>query len=359
MLYLEMIEACHSPACLDQVNGLYGPGAMLGWYLTLAGCIISWTLHPHRKSKDSIHPDFVAFLVVPLTAAAQIVSLSRHAQDVSTTIESADGAVLEAALLRDLASLQTCQVRAAIEAATKIINVYLFITIMLYPLPALCHAKRGSALAFVFIVCFASQIYAPDFTIINIPALFKASNFLSRTPRFQSCTATVIGQDVCKWIVHGWKRRGRITDPGVVESQSSQKQEPLALMDGRIAMVVVCGIVTLIQRAKGWSYRNTLFALPPDLRSIVFPESPHALRNIEQIVAAGTGAVVLGFNLYHAGKLLYKERSERLLLEETSQTGPRTSERPERRWHGHRDKADDECSYELQEGNGKRKRSHN
>ena len=346
-LYLAMIQACHSPACLDHVNGLYGPGAMLGWYLTLAGCIVSWTLHPHRRSNDSIHPDFVAFLVVPLTAAAQVISLSRHAQQTSTTIEGNE-AVLEAALQRDLASLQTCQVRAAIEACSKVVWVHLFFTLMVYPLPALRHFKRGSALASVFVICLASQAYTLDHALHDLPGIKRASNFLSRGDTFMSFWSTLVGQDVVAFIQYAFNSRRRVTGPSVVESQAERRSEPPKdLIGSRVTGLALSAMATVIQRAKGWKQKNVPLALPVDFERILFPETPYSLGNIEQIVAAVTGATVLGFNLWSAGNLLCKERQARLRSAETSKPRSRTPESPARRWHGHDHEGEDECSFEL------------
>ena len=323
-----MIEANHEAACLNHINGLYGPGAMLGWYLTLAGCIISWTIHPRRRSTDSIHPDFVAFLIVPLAAAAQAISTSRLVREHLVTV---DGDM--EALKRNYASLQTCQTRAAIETSSKVVLLYLFITIMIYPLSALRRFKRASALASVFIICFASQCYALDSTLFNTPAVVEPSN----SYRFFGACAGIIGTDIAKLIEHRFESR-RAKGPGTVESQTSTKPDSADLWDMRSIALLSIIIGTLTNETKVWWI--TLFTLRGHTWRELFPETPYSLGNIEQAMAAASGAIALGFNLYSVGVLWYKERKASVSLQKSNER-PETPERELRRWHGQEDDARD------------------
>lgn len=159
-------EINNDSACRNHVSGLYGPGAMLGWYLTLAGCIVSWTLHPHRKQEDAITADLLTFLMLPLAAAAQAISLARQYSEEWITIKG-DSCCVEAALKADLANPRTCQARFAIEAPARVVFVFLNICVMLYAIPAVRRLKRGSAIIFAILSCLASQYYGGFSTITS------------------------------------------------------------------------------------------------------------------------------------------------------------------------------------------------
>jgi hypothetical protein len=332
-----MIEANHDTACLNHVNGLYGPGAMLGWYLTLAGCTVSWTMHPHRKQKDSIHADMLTFLLLPLVAAAQMVSISRHANETLTFVQGD----VKTALPRDYASMQTCQTRAAIEAPAEVVLVFLTIIVTIYPLSALHHFKRGSALVLVALTCVASQWYIFDFALFDIPELVKPSEFLSEKHPFWLVCSTVIGMDIVQLVEHRFSSR-RAKGPGTLESQTIAKPGRPYLIEGRIAMVLWVLVGPLIHDTRLW-WLNPL-RVSGDSWKIFFPETPYSLRNMEQAVAAMSGAIVLGFNLCSIGILWYKERQARRVRGKKLDLRLYKPGMPHRSWHGHMDDAGNQSS---------------
>lgn len=63
---------------LSLVNPLYGPGTVLGWYLTALGVHTSWIFHPEKRSSDSTSADFIAVLTLPSVALGHYTSLMHH-----------------------------------------------------------------------------------------------------------------------------------------------------------------------------------------------------------------------------------------------------------------------------------------
>ena len=60
---------------LGKVNALYGPGTVGAWYLTVLAVFISWSLHPEKRSSDSISLDFITVLTLPAVACGHLLSL--------------------------------------------------------------------------------------------------------------------------------------------------------------------------------------------------------------------------------------------------------------------------------------------
>lgn len=58
---------------LSAVSSFYGPGSIACWYLTAFSVLISWTVHPRKREKDSIDVNLIATLTFPCTAAGHLV----------------------------------------------------------------------------------------------------------------------------------------------------------------------------------------------------------------------------------------------------------------------------------------------
>lgn len=55
------------------VSSLYGPGSIAGWCLTAISVLISWTIHPRKREKDSIDVNLIATLTLPCIAAGHLL----------------------------------------------------------------------------------------------------------------------------------------------------------------------------------------------------------------------------------------------------------------------------------------------
>lgn len=59
---------------LATVSSLYGYGTMTCWYLTALSVLVSWTLHPDKRKRGSIDVDLIATLILPSVAAGHVIS---------------------------------------------------------------------------------------------------------------------------------------------------------------------------------------------------------------------------------------------------------------------------------------------
>jgi hypothetical protein len=99
---------------LALVNSFYGPGATACWYLTCLSSLISWTLHPKKRTADAITNDFIVLATFPTVASAHLITQIR-----SWPSElSVDDETLE-------------QMRASLAASLIITETYLSLCIIL------------------------------------------------------------------------------------------------------------------------------------------------------------------------------------------------------------------------------------
>lgn len=320
---------------MDRVNGLYGPGTMLGWYLNLLACLTSWILHPHHKRKDSINADLLSLLLFPLAAASHLISLARNVSQNATLYE-------------DSSDLSKCQTSRALEAPARIAFVWANISVIfIYPLPAIHHPRRGSAVILVLIVCLAAEFYAHG-ALYDIPSFYRYGGDFFREKEFAnvSCT-TLMVFDILQVVEYGFSLRKVRRGPGVLEEQSlspagtqgqiaslaarDQAIEPLSRRIFRVrGALIVWGLFTY------WKGPGAT-ALGPFLIygwKILFSDTSSSLRDVEQVVAALGGGILLGFNLYSAGSYRYKERQRRI---STQKPDVVPLQPVGRTWHGQSD----------------------
>ena len=338
----DLNEPNHDATCRNDVNGFYGPGAMLGWYLTLAGCMVSWTLHPERKKRDSISADMLTFLMLPLTAAAHAVSLSCGINDTYVTVQVDTEAALRDALNREFTSICSCRRRYAIEAPAKVIFAYLNIAaVFLYPLPASHHLKRGSAIVIVALLCLASTCYMHDYALSNATGLTLPSAFLSRRYLLAPICDTLVGLDIVDLIWWRFssrrpKKHEQLENQTTPATQMAREDEAerKPLWAPRLAMVGWAMIGYILRDTRmSWVATPSVRFWTVDWFAFLFPENPYSLREIEQATAAASGALLLAFNLYSAGAAWYRLRQERIAEERKKQDS--IARQQERKWHGH------------------------
>ena len=99
----------------DFVSSFYGPGAVVCWYLTVLACLISFSLHPRKRSRDSITIDLIAVLTFPAVAAADLITQGRSYPREGATLAQ------NAASIR--ASLSVTEVFSAIDAFLLLLAV--------------------------------------------------------------------------------------------------------------------------------------------------------------------------------------------------------------------------------------------
>jgi hypothetical protein len=54
-------------------DSLYGPGTVVAWLLTLCAVLVSWTLNPTSRCKDTFTLDLIVALLLPLVAAVHLI----------------------------------------------------------------------------------------------------------------------------------------------------------------------------------------------------------------------------------------------------------------------------------------------
>ena len=74
------------------------PGAVVGWYLTVLACLVSYCLHPRKRIRDSITADLIAALAFPTVAAADFITQVRSFPREGATLAQ-NAASIEATLI--------------------------------------------------------------------------------------------------------------------------------------------------------------------------------------------------------------------------------------------------------------------
>ena len=74
---------------VNKVNALYGPGTVLGWYLTLVAIAVAWTVHPKRSGSDSLDADLFVMLTLPVVAVGDLLWQLHRSVSVDSTFSDA------------------------------------------------------------------------------------------------------------------------------------------------------------------------------------------------------------------------------------------------------------------------------
>ena len=121
------------------VSSFYGPGAVVGWYLTALACLVSFSLHPRKRICDSITADLIAVLTFPTVAAVDLITQARSYPKEGFTLE---------------------QSAASIEATLLVTEKFLAIDklFFLWILRFQC-VRRACLLATVGLFCFSAECY--------------------------------------------------------------------------------------------------------------------------------------------------------------------------------------------------------
>ncbi|KAJ9607768.1 hypothetical protein H2200_007846 [Cladophialophora chaetospira] len=338
----DLKEVNRDAACCDNVNGFHGPGAVLGWYLTLAGCMVSWALHPERKKKDSIDADMLTFLMLPLTAAAQLISLSRAVHDTYITIQYDSDAALRDILSGQFKSLSVCRKRYAIEAPATVVFAFLNLAmVFLYPLSATHHRKRGTAIVIAILTCVASEYYMYNFALDNTPGLTLPSEILARRYIVAPFCKSILSYDLVNLVFGRFfsrrpKRLERLENQTTPDTQMPRngEVESYSPWGFRGVMLVWAGVDYLLKDTRlSWLAASHTRFWTVDWVGTFFPASPFKIGNIEQATAAVGGGIVLGFDVYLTGVSFSRERQARLAKEREERE--MLAQPGEGKWHGH------------------------
>lgn len=176
---------------LSKVNPLYGPGTVLGWYLTILAVIVAWTLHPKRRRSDALDAELVVGLMLPVVAAVHAVILLRrlYFQEASEGESEAEG---EAGNATALAS-------AAIEAPLIIVEAGMDFSVPLFLIAAVGKAyKRVAVVMVVGLMCYALEwyLYLSPLVPVGLGQHVFSRRFLADSAVAMAGTAITVGMSV-------------------------------------------------------------------------------------------------------------------------------------------------------------------
>ena len=136
-------------AGLSKVDGLYGLGTTSGWYLTLLACLVSWTMQPKKRKRDSIDADLVVGLTLPTVAVVHLISQVRRLSTIERGTEPGgiDQSYVESRY-------------RAIEAPLVIIEAFMDVSLLMFMVAfGYRRFRRALIYATAGLLCFASECY--------------------------------------------------------------------------------------------------------------------------------------------------------------------------------------------------------
>ena len=299
------------------VSSFYGPGAVGGWYLTVLACLVSFSLHPRKRTCDSITVDLIAVLTFPTVAAADLITQVRS--DPKKGSKAAQNA-------------------ASIEATLIVTETFLTIDVILFLLAVgfKC-VRRPCLLATVGLFCFSSEcyVYFSPFDLgvdqrFDRPFLINFGIILcSVMAVLIICVICALGLVALFFSVHPHETRARAPEREVEATGREREQAVEAtrkdweqdFKDSRSAFALTTLTVVFLPCTFVASvfplFSEALVDLPsqflPRIRITVsrlshdlMPKSNSSVKELDQAVALLAGATVLGFSLYSTADAYYQ-----------------------------------------------------
>ncbi|EXJ93670.1 hypothetical protein A1O1_02062 [Capronia coronata CBS 617.96] len=188
---------------LSKVNMLYGPGTILGWYMTLTACLISWTLHPRRRTQDSISADLITGLTLPIVAVVhlllQIHQSSRRLRQ-SPPLDSA---------------LDLSQIAQAIEAPFVVTEVFMSLSVIMFVVAVWnITIRRFVMVGTMGLLCYAAEcfVYLSGFSRGGISRSFSRS-FLANSDSLLTFVTVLLPAKK--------RTRAAVANPSPIHSETS------------------------------------------------------------------------------------------------------------------------------------------
>lgn len=253
----------------DLVSSFYGPGAVVGWYLTAFACLVSFSLHPRKRCRDSITADLIAVLTFPTVAATDLITQARSYPKEGITLK---------------------QNAASIEASLIVTEIFMAIDVFLFLLAVgfKC-VRRECLLATVGLFCFSAKccVYLSPSVSHAIGQNLDGPCFVNSI----SISSNVLAALFFYMIWPTDRDRGFTAKALIMIPQ----------------LLVPCILVIPF-------FREAQVNLPsqfwPRIRSRIahdlMPTSNTSVKELDQAVALLAGASVLGFSLYSTADNYYK-----------------------------------------------------
>ena len=257
----------------DLVSSFYGPGAVVGWYLTVLACLVSYCLHPRKRIRDSITADLLAVLTFPTVAAADLITQVRS--------YPREGATL-------------AQYAASIKASLSVTEVFLRIDAILLLLAVKFRCmRRMCLLATVGLFCFSAEWY------VILPPSKRSVTVQNFDTVFSINFGTLLYMSVLLLVC-------------CVNSALADYSSPDAKWLSIIMLILGTFVAFATGLLSGFMF-GLLSQFRPRIRIVasriaheLIPKSNTSVKELDQAVAILAGASVLGFTLYSTADTYYK-----------------------------------------------------
>lgn len=344
----------NTTSATSKVDALYGPGTLLGWYLTLAACFVSWTLHPRSRMRDSLDPDLIISLTLPLVAIVHLISqASKLAIPQTVHLHTLGGGSNE--FLQEKAN--------AIEAPLVVTEVFMNIAAVMFTVACyFVKIRRALVVGAVFLASFATDcfLHASRIRSTGLSRLFSRSFiadsaialiviglslaflllatfvitllFFHKRQQKQKRQIQEAEQEardleielhvvVCENVlINGGDRDSQRNRRTFLESLqgSGNIQRIHSLTFGFLILSLVASIMSISTGSQPLSTLHkqplqlspldiSIHAKAPGLRALFFPKSNSSLKDLDQKVAVLAGLTVLAFGLYPVLNLWYRK----------------------------------------------------
>ena len=325
------------------------------WYLTTLAVLVSWTLHPRERNSGSIDVDLIAVLTLPAVAAGHLVSQVR-------------GLLNQAKIVRaSSADWKYFQSVPAIEAPFIVTETFMAISVILFIVAAwkIC-VRRAIFVALVGLLCFTVECYihfselmdldlryepgvsdnysafnrffVADFAalVLAILVVLSLCGLISTAIAFcmllpPSTASSGTRQDVerSNGATCRERRPSRFDAPAIQVTRSAETTHGTRLLWGSEesclgAITMVATLFLLLSFIASllplsWhstdsrdsasattSLWQTLNRSATRLVRDLSPRTAYSITDLDQVVAAASGATVLGFRIYSVAKAYYK-----------------------------------------------------
>ena len=276
------------PDRLALVSSLYGPGTVTSWYLTVLSVVLSWLLHPRKRTSDSIDADLITVLTLPAIAAGHLLYQLRQylIKDAQVTYSSDD---------------KVDQMFAAMEAPLVIVNASLVVNTWLIVIAALTRSYHKSlGVSSILFLCLFAEIYiffsVPKSSRLESPISMGSSPKVGFSPGVQDTIIGGAGVLVIGFffsmafligsVLLSYRQQRRRNDNLWQRLKGYSTSEFWALMLTSAAFVMMLSSCLHIRRVDS------------TIAQIWVPVSAYSITDLDQAVATAAGATVLGCSLY-------------------------------------------------------------
>ena len=156
---------------LANISSLYGPGTVIGWYLTASSVLLTWAsqpFHPYKRRSDSINVDLIATLTLLVVAACQLIYQACATLRNNMLYEDQKAFAVSA---------KVAELIANVEAPLVITETFVWISALLFMLAINDdNFRRTYVVGFVWLLCFVIDCF------IKISNFFTLDRFHQARP---------------------------------------------------------------------------------------------------------------------------------------------------------------------------------